>query len=37
MAYDEMLADRIRRALGPRADVTEKKMFGGGALLFRGL
>jgi len=29
MAYDETLADRIRRAVGPRADVTEKKMFGG--------
>src|SRR5262249_55817253 len=29
MAYDEKLADRIRQALGPRPDVTEKKMFGG--------
>jgi uncharacterized protein (DUF1786 family) len=29
MAYDETLADRIRRSVGPRADVTEKKMFGG--------
>jgi hypothetical protein len=28
MAYDETLADRIRRGVGPRADVTEKKMFG---------
>src|SRR5215831_13137952 len=36
MAYDEKLADRIRRALGPRADVTEKKMFGGVAFLLNG-
>jgi len=36
MAYDETLADRIRRALGPRADVTEKKMFGGLAFLLDG-
>jgi TfoX/Sxy family transcriptional regulator of competence genes len=36
MAYDESLADRIRRALGPRADVTEKKMFGGLAFLLGG-
>jgi hypothetical protein len=26
MAYDETLADRIRRGVGPRADVTEKKI-----------
>ena len=36
MAYDETLADRIRRALGPRDDVTEKKMFGGIAFLLNG-
>jgi TfoX/Sxy family transcriptional regulator of competence genes len=33
MAYDEALADRVRRAVGPRSDVTEKKMFGGLAFL----
>ena len=36
MAYDEALADRIRRAIGPRPDVTEKKMFGGLAFLLDG-
>ena len=36
MAYDEALADRIRRAVGPRRDVTEKKMFGGIAFLVDG-
>ena len=36
MAYDEKLADRIRQAVGPRADVTEKKMFGGLAFLLDG-
>lgn len=36
MAYDEGLADRIRRAVGPRPDVTEKKMFGGIAFLLDG-
>jgi TfoX/Sxy family transcriptional regulator of competence genes len=36
MSYDESLADRIRRALGPRPDVTEKKMFGGLAFLRDG-
>jgi TfoX/Sxy family transcriptional regulator of competence genes len=36
MAYDEALADRIRRAIGPRDDVTEKKMFGGLAFLQGG-
>lgn len=36
MAYDEKLADRIRRAVGPRADVTEKKMFGGIAFMLKG-
>ncbi len=36
MAFDEKLADRVRRAIGPRADVTEKKMFGGLAFLLDG-
>ena len=36
MAYDETLADRIRRVLGPRPHVTEKKMFGGVAFLLGG-
>jgi TfoX/Sxy family transcriptional regulator of competence genes len=36
MAYDEALADRIRRALGPRPGVDEKKMFGGLAFLLEG-
>ena len=36
MAYDEKLADRIRRALEGRAGVTEKKMFGGLAFLLGG-
>ena len=29
MAYDEVLAERIRDVLGHRADKEEKKMFGG--------
>ena len=36
MAYDEELAERIRRLLGSRTDVTEKKMFGGLAFLIGG-
>jgi len=36
MAYDETLADCIRRAVGSRANVTEKKMFGGLAFLLDG-
>jgi hypothetical protein len=36
MAFDEKLADRIRRRLGKRAGVTEKRMFGGIAFLLRG-
>jgi TfoX/Sxy family transcriptional regulator of competence genes len=36
VAYDEALADRVRRALGPRAGVSEKKMFGGLAFLLDG-
>lgn len=34
MAYDESLADRVRKILGRRRGVTEKKMFGGLAFLF---
>ncbi|HWC12587.1 MAG TPA: TfoX/Sxy family protein [Acidimicrobiales bacterium] len=29
MAFDEGLAHRIREQLGPRPDLTERKMFGG--------
>jgi TfoX/Sxy family transcriptional regulator of competence genes len=36
MAYDEELAERIRRVVGPRADASEKKMFGGVAFLLDG-
>lgn len=36
MAIDERLADRIRRVLAPRADVVERKMFGGLAFIIRG-
>jgi TfoX/Sxy family transcriptional regulator of competence genes len=36
MAYDEELAGRIRRLLGGRPDLTEKKMFGGLAFLIGG-
>src|SRR5262245_50331536 len=36
MAYDEKLANRVRRAVGPRPDVMEKKMFGGVAFLLDG-
>ncbi len=36
MAYDEVLADRIRRVVGPREDVSEKKMFGGLAFMIDG-
>ena len=34
MAYDEALAGRMRRAVGRRAGITERKMFGGLAFLF---
>ncbi len=33
MAYDEKLADRIRKALAHLPNVTEKKMFGGLAFM----
>ena len=36
MAYDEVLAGRIRDRLRDAADVTEKKMFGGLAFLTHG-
>jgi len=36
MAYDEELANRIRRLVGSEADLTEKKMFGGLAFLIGG-
>ena len=35
-AYDEELAGRIRGLVGPRADLEEKKMFGGLAFLIGG-
>jgi TfoX N-terminal domain len=36
MAYDELLAGRIRDLIGPDPELTEKKMFGGLAFLIRG-
>ena len=36
MPYDERLAERIRKQLGDRRDVVEKKMFGGLAFMLRG-
>ena len=36
MAYDEILAERIRAILADRSDVIEKRMFGGLAFLIRG-
>ncbi|MCH5676309.1 TfoX/Sxy family protein [Streptomyces gilvus] len=36
MAYDEALAERVRRHLEADPDVTEKRMFGGLAFLLRG-
>ena len=36
MAYDEKLAARVRQAVGARAGVSEKKMFGGIAFLLDG-
>jgi TfoX N-terminal domain len=35
MAYDEVLAGRIRDLIGPDPELTEKKMFGGLAFLIR--
>ncbi|QXC59900.1 TfoX/Sxy family protein [Aquihabitans sp. G128] len=36
MAYDEVLAERIRDLLAAEAEVTEKRMFGGLAFLLEG-
>jgi hypothetical protein len=36
MAYDERLADRIRKLAGDDPDLTEKRMFGGLAFLVGG-
>ena len=36
MAFDEALADRIRDLLAPRADLSERKMFGGIAFMIGG-
>jgi TfoX/Sxy family transcriptional regulator of competence genes len=36
MAYDEGLADRVRDALALRADLSERKMFGGIAFMLGG-
>ncbi len=36
MAYDQQLADRIRRLIGSDPGLTEKKMFGGLAFLIAG-
>ena len=36
MAYDERLAERIRRALAVREGLSEKKMFGGIAFMLNG-
>lgn len=36
MAYDEKLADRVRKVLGKDDRVTERKMFGGIAFMLNG-
>ena len=36
MAYDEELADRVRKLVGSESDLTEQKMFGGLAFLIGG-
>ena len=36
MAYDEALAQRMRKALRGKPGISEKKMFGGVAFLLRG-
>ena len=36
VAYDEVLADRVRDALAGQREVEEKKMFGGIAFMVRG-
>ncbi|MBB5114976.1 TfoX/Sxy family protein [Micromonospora echinospora] len=36
MAYDEDLANRVRELLGPEPDISERRMFGGLAMMLRG-
>ena len=36
MAYDEALAERVRKALRDKRGVTERRMFGGIAFMLRG-
>ena len=36
MAYDERLAERVRKALARRKGLTERKMFGGIGFMLRG-
>ncbi|MGE3525178.1 MAG: TfoX/Sxy family protein [Gemmatimonadales bacterium] len=36
MAFNERLAERVRRALATRRDVRERRMFGGLAFMVRG-
>jgi len=36
VAFDEALADRIREVLAPRAEVSERRMFGGIAFMIAG-
>ena len=36
MAYDDALAERVRQLLSARADVSERKMFGGIAFMVSG-
>ncbi|MFD6639884.1 TfoX/Sxy family protein [Micromonospora chalcea] len=36
MAYDEDLANRVRELLGPEPGITERRMFGGLAMMLRG-
>ena len=36
MAFDEHLAERVRRTVGKRQDLSEKRMFGGLAFLLHG-
>jgi len=36
VAYDEVLADRVRDVLAARADLSERKMFGGIAFMIGG-
>jgi len=36
MAYDELLAARVRDSIGPHAGLTEREMFGGMAFMING-